>query len=282
MDTCFQKGITFSEKQLLSFAVALMGVNLNFLILEKLGIKSIFILMAIVLTAILSSLVFAKICKLDKKFALLLGIGNSICGSSAIAATEQIIGAKQEEVGLSIAIVNFLGTIGIFVLPFVGSIFLKFSEINSGILIGSTLQAVGQVVAAGFSISNLSGQTATIVKMARILMLTPVVFSLMFIFLKKNKNNTEQMNSKKAGVPLFIIGFVLFSLIPTFEILPENYIHIISKVSHYSLIVAMAAIGLRITFSTILKDGKSALLVGSLIFVVQIVLSSSLIMLFLK
>ena len=113
-------------------------------------------------------------------------------------------------------------------------------------------------------------------------MLTPVVFSLMFIFLKKNKNNTEQMNSKKAGVPLFIIGFVLFSLIPTFEILPENYIHIISKVSHYSLIVAMAAIGLRITFSTILKDGKSALLVGSLIFVVQIVLSSSLIMLFLK
>ena len=282
LDTRFQKGITFSEKQLLSFAVALMGVNLNFLILEKLGIKSIFILMAIVLTAILSSLLFAKICKLDKKFALLLGIGNSICGSSAIAATEQIIGAKQEEVGLSIAIVNFLGTLGIFVLPFIGSIFLKFSEINSGILIGSTLQAVGQVVAAGFSVSNLSGQTATIVKMARILMLTPVVFTLMFIFLKKNKNNPQQKNSKNARVPLFIIGFVLFSLIPTFDLLPENYIHIISRVSHYSLIVAMAAIGLRITFSTILKDGKSALLVGSLIFVVQIVLSSSLIMLFLK
>lgn len=259
-----------------------MGVNLNFLILEKLGYKSILILIAIVLTALLSSLLFGKICKLDRKFALLIGIGNGICGSSAIAATEQIIGVKEEEVGLSIAIVNFLGTVGIFILPFLGSIFLKFTDINSGILVGSTLQAVGQVVAAGFSVSNLSGETATIVKMARILMLTPVVFALMFIFLRKNKNNTKKKTKKKTGIPLFIIGFVLFSLVPTFSLLPEEYIHVISKISHYSLIIAMAAIGLRITFGSILKDGRAALLVGSLIFLVQIVLSSSLIILFLK
>ncbi len=259
-----------------------MGVNLNFLILEKLGYKSILILFVIVSVAVLSSLLIGKICKLDSKFALLIGIGNGICGSSAIAATEQIIGAKKDEVGLSIAIVNFLGTIGIFLLPFLGSLFLHFSEINSGILIGSTLQAVGQVVAAGFSVSNLSGETATIVKMVRILMLTPLVFVLMFIFLKKNNNDTEQKNSKKAGIPLFIIGFILFSLIPTFSVLPEEYIHIISQISHYTLIVAMAAIGLRITFGSILKDGKTALLVGSLIFLLQIVLSSSLIILFLQ
>ena len=278
----FQKGITFSEKQILSFAIALMGVNLNFLILEELGYKSILIIIAIVLTALLSSLLFAKMFKLDRKFALLIGIGNGICGSSAIAATEQIIGVKEEEVGLSIAIVNFLGTVGIFILPFVGSIFLKFTDINSGILIGSTLQAVGQVVAAGFSVSNLSGETATIVKMARILMLTPVVFALIFIFSRKNKNNTEQKTKKKAGIPLFIVGFVLFSLVPTFSLLPEEYIHIISKISHYSLIIAMAAIGLRITFGSILKDGKAALLVGSLIFLVQILLSSSMIIMFLN
>ncbi len=259
-----------------------MGVNLNFLILEKLGYKSILILFVIVLTAVLSSLLFAKLFKLNSKFALLIGIGNGICGSSAIAATEQIIGAKKEEVGLSIAIVNFLGTIGIFILPFLGSLFLQLTDINSGILIGSTLQAVGQVVAAGFSVSNLSGETATIVKMVRILMLTPLVFVLMFIFLKKNNNDAEKKNSKKAGIPLFIIGFVLFSLIPTFSLLPKEYINIISQISHYTLIIAMAGIGLRITFGSILKDGRAALLVGSLIFLLQIILSSSLIILFLK
>ena len=77
---------------------------------------------------------------------------------------------------------------------------------------------------------------------------------------------------------MFIIGFVLFSLIPTLGLLPKEYIKILSKVSHYALVVAMAGIGLKITFRSILKDGKTALLIGSLIFLIQIILSSTLIL----
>jgi len=273
----FNKGISFSEKHILSFAIALMGVNLNFLILQKLGIKSIAVIIIAMSITILSSVLLAKIFKFNKKFALLLGIGNGICGSSAIAATEQIIGSREEDVGLSVAIVNFLGTIGIFLLPFIASFIFSFTDINSGLLIGNTLQAVGQVVASGFSISNISGQTATIVKMTRILLLTPVIFILIFSFSKKNQVNGK---GKKASVPIFVIGFVLFSLVPTFSLLPKNVIEIIGKVSHYALIIAMAGIGLKITFGSILKDGKAALLIGTLIFVIQIIFSSVVIFLF--
>ena len=273
----FTKGITFSEKHILSFAIALMGVNLNFLILQKLGIKSVAVIIIAMSITILSSILLAKAFKFNKKFALLLGIGNGICGSSAIAATEQIIGSREGDVGLSVAIVNFLGTIGIFLLPFIASFIFSFTDINSGLLIGNTLQAVGQVVASGFSISNISGQTATIVKMTRILLLTPVIFILIFSFSKKNQVNGK---GKKASVPIFVIGFVLFSLVPTFSLLPKNIIEIIGKISHYALIIAMAGIGLKITFGSILKDGKAALLIGTLIFIIQIIFSSVVIFLF--
>lgn len=266
----FNAGITFSEKHVLSFAIALMGVNLNFHVLQELGLKVVaFVIVGMVVT-LSSSIVLSRIFKCNYKLALLLGIGNGVCGSSAIAATEKIIGSTKEDVGLSVAIVNFLGTIGIFLLPFIGHIILGFNEINSGVLIGNTLQAVGQVVAAGFSIGHEAGHIATIVKMTRILMLGPLVFVLIFSF--NNKRSASKFQFPK--MPIFIIGFILFSMIPTFRLLPEQYVKVLSKISHYALIVAMAGIGLRITVKSILTNGKMALKIASIIFLIQILFSS--------
>lgn len=216
----FQRGITFGEKQVLSFAIALMGVNLNFLILRELGLHSLLLIGVALAVTILSSLFLARLLRIDRKLALLLGIGNGVCGSSAIAATEGIIGADKEQVGLSVAIVNFLGTLGIFLLPYLGAGLLHFTELNSGLLIGNTLQAVGQVVASGFSIGDTAGQTATLVKMGRILMLTPVILILIASF--GDRKTSRGKGDKKAGMPLFIVGFFLFSLIPTLGLLPEG------------------------------------------------------------
>lgn len=276
----FAAGITFSEKRILSLAVALMGVNLNFMILKDLGYQCILIVTVAMAVTISSSLLFAKLFSFDRKFALLIGIGSGICGSSAIAATSEIIGVEEEEVGLSVAIVNFLGTIGILLLPLIGTTLLKFSEVNTGVLIGNTLQAVGQVVASGFSVGDSAGQTATIVKMARVLMLTPVVFILLSLFPKGAAK--QGSTGRKNTVPLFVVGFVFFSLLSTFTLLPEGVIHIIGRISHYSLVVAMAGIGLRITFSSVMLDGRKALLVGSSVFVLQIIFSSTLIYMFMQ
>lgn len=276
----FEAGIKFSEKRVLPWSIALMGVNLNYLILKELGYQSLLLVIAGIIVALAVSLLFAKIFAYDQKVALLLGIGNGICGSSAIAATEQIIGVEKQDVGLSIAIVNFLGTIGMFLLPIIATLLLKLDSLNSGLLIGNTLQAVGNVVAAGFSVSPLSGQTATIVKMARILMLTPVIFFLLVVATGKAVPDGNAKRAKLYNIPTFIIGFSLFSLIPTFSLLPEAYIEIISTASHYLLVVAMAGIGLKTTIASIIKDGRSALLIGSLIFLVQIAFSSVVIFLF--
>jgi len=254
-------------------------VKLDYLILSELGIKVILFIVFGIIFTISFSLLLGKIFNLNKKFALLLGIGNAICGSSAIAATQKIVGVKKEEIGLSITIVNLLGTFGFFILPILGTQILEFSDLKIGVLIGNTLQSVGQVVASGFSVNDSVGQTATIVKMVRILMLTPFMFVLVFIILKKK--NKKQSQIKLSGIPMFIYGFLLFSLIPTFNLLSIDYISIISNFSHYFLLISMAGIGLKITFYDIFTYGKTAVIIGSLTFLFQIFMSSMGIIIFL-
>ena len=280
INSSFSSGINFRDKKILSLAIILMGIKLNFGIIQELGFKSIIMIVLSIGFTIFTAVILSKILGLKPKLGLLLGIGNGICGSSAIAATKQIIGADEEEVGLSVAIVNFLGTIGIFLIPFVSKIILNFSDIHSAFLIGDTLQAVGQVVAAGFSINDEVGHTATIIKMLRILMLTPVVLSLIVVFRQRKKDNKTN-SFKKKSFPFFIIGFILMSLIPSFHLLPESWIAIVAKTSHNLLVIAMAGIGLKVSFSSILKNGKKALLVGSLVFLFQVIFATFLIELFL-
>jgi len=274
----FKPGITFSEKQILSIAIALMGVNLNYVILQELGFRSIGLIVSAMGVTIMASLFIAGRMKSSTSLALLLGIGSGVCGSSAIAATEGIIGADEEEVGLSVAIINFLGTIGIFLLPFLGITILGYSDIGAGVLIGNTLQAVGQVTAAGFAVSEITGQTATVIKMGRILMLTPLILILLAAFPSEpSAVPAGQRRISSKGIPLFIIGFFILSLVATFGLLPDAQLEFLGTIGEYALIIAMAGIGLKITFSSILRSGRSALLMGSMIFLIQIVFSGTVI-----
>ncbi len=270
----FEHGITYSEKTILAFAIALMGINLDFTILFNLGIKAVILIILGMALTIFSTLFLAKFFKINTKFALLLGIGNAVCGASAIGATKDIVKADESEVGISVAIVNFLGTIGMFLVPFI-ALTLGFNDTNSGILVGDTLQAVGQAVAGGFSISDIAGQSATIVKMGRVLMLTPLIVILLWIY--STNNAPEEKRSVKSilkNIPLFIIGFIVFSIISTFQILPENIVHYISILSEFTLIIAMAGIGLKISFKSIKNNGKNALILATIIAMIQIIFAS--------
>ena len=109
-------------------------------------------------------------------------------------------------------------------------------------------------------------------------MLLPIVFTLIFVFSKKDKS--EENKTKRPKVPLFIIGFVLFSLLPTFHLIGEQQVEIIGKISHYLLIIAMSGIGLKITIKSMMKNGRSALIIGALIFLVQIIFTSCAIAIF--
>ncbi len=268
----FDSGIKKSEKLFLQLSIVLMGLKLDFGILRDLGFEAIIIVVLGMIVTIFSALYFGRLFNLKRELALLVGIGNGVCGNSAIAATKQIVGADEEEVGISVAVINILGTAGMFFVPFLGSVILNFTDLETGVLIGNTLQAVGQVLAASFAVGEVALQTATVIKMARVLMLTPLIFVLI-AFIPREKQLSKGERSK-IKVPMFIIGFVLFSIIPTFKLLPESIIHTLVVLSGYFLVIAMSAIGLKISFSSIVKNGKSAFFTGLAVFLLQLCFSA--------
>ena len=273
----FKDGVKWAEKDLLMFAIALMGINLNFTMLANLGVKTILIIVAGMVFTIFMGLLLGKLFKLNPKLSLMIGIGNGVCGSSAIAATSGVAKVHSNDIGISIALVNLMGTIGIFLAPFLAHL-LGFTDIQAGIFTGNTLQAVGQAVAAGFSISPEAGHYATVVKMGRVLLLVPLVLILIYIAKRESQTSGEEVEGKtKVGVPSFIIWFVGFSVVASMGWLPKELETYISTVSHYITLIAMSAIGLMIHFGTIVKSAGTAFKVSSLLFALQLMFSALLI-----
>ena len=273
----FKSGVKFAEKDLLMFAIALMGINLNFTMLANLGFQTIGIIVAGMVFTIFMGVFLGKLFKLNPKLSLMIGIGNGVCGSSAIAATSGVAKVSNNDIGISIALVNLMGTVGIFLAPFLAHS-LGFSDMQAGVFTGNTLQAVGQAVAAGFSISDEAGHYATVVKMGRVLLLVPLVLILIYIAKKEAKSSTEEVSEKtKVGVPSFIIWFVGFSVVASLGLLPKELESAIGIVSHYITLIAMSAIGLMIHFGTIMKTAGTAFKVSSLLFALQLMFSATLI-----
>ncbi|MGB6329024.1 MAG: putative sulfate exporter family transporter [Halarcobacter sp.] len=270
----FNSGISFSEKALLALAISLMGINLDFNVLRELGINTILLIIITLIATLAFAIYLTKKLKFDKDLGLILGIGSAICGSAAIAATKDILNLEKQKTAIAIAIVNILGTFGLFALPLLGYL-IGFSDIEIGILLGNTLQSVGHAIAAGFGVNETVGQSATIVKMGRILLLTPVILWLIYVVVKKKTNKSEV--SSKFQVPIFVFGFIFFSILASTHLLPTYIIDAISYTCKVSLLLAMSAIGLKISFRAIKESGWDAFVLTSYIFIFQILLTVSLI-----
>ena len=276
----YKSGVKFAEKDLLMFAIALMGINLNFTMLASLGFQTIFMIIVAMGFTISMGLFLGKLFGLNKKLSLMLGIGNAVCGSSAIAATSGIAKVKNDDIAISIVLVNLMGTIGIFLAPFI-ALQLGFNDVQGGTLAGNTLQAVGQAVAAGFSISDEAGHYATVVKMGRVLMIAPVVFILIYLAKREAMRSKESVDEDaKVPFPKFILWFLFFSALASFEVLPKEVEIFIATSSHYIALVAMSAIGLMIHFKTIIQTGGVAFKVSLILFAMQLVFTSGLILVF--
>lgn len=262
-------GILFAEKKLLNLAIVLMGVQLNASVLELINYKTVLILIILIIVTILSAKIIGKFFNLSPTMSLLIGVGNGICGSSAIASTSSVIGADEKEAGFSIAVINILGAVGIFLLP--GLIVLLGIDTlyHQGVLIGGTIQAVGQVTAAGFIVGDEVGRLATLIKMVRILMLGPVLIILTLLY-SKQKNTQKKVSM--IYVPPFILGFIALSVISSTGVFPDDIIASLSSLSKYLLILAMSAIGMNVSIKYILDKGVKILCVSCITFFIQIIL----------
>ncbi len=169
-----EPGVRFAAKDVLEVAVFLLGATMDVPRLFSSGPSLAIGIVILVCSALGVGFVVGRSAGLSPRLATLVACGNAICGNSAIAAVAPVIGAEREEVAASIALTAVLGVGVVLGLPFLIKP-LGYSNYQYGVLAGLTVYAVPQVLAAAFAVSPLSGQVATVVKLARVLMLGPVV-----------------------------------------------------------------------------------------------------------
>jgi uncharacterized integral membrane protein (TIGR00698 family) len=260
-------GISFTAKQVLEFAIVLLGASVSLPVLLQAGPALLVSIVAVVIIGIAASRAIGKLFGLNPKLAILVACGNSICGNSAIAAVAPVIGASAEDVASSIALTAVIGVLMVLGLPLLIPL-LHFSFYQYGVLAGMTVYAVPQVIAATFPVSSLSGEVGTLVKMVRVLMLGPVV--LFFAVRSPAHGEGSQARGQRVVIskliPWFIIGFVIMATLRSINLLPAGPGDAMREISRWLTVAAMAALGLGVDVRAVRKVGRpvASTVVGSL------------------
>lgn len=255
-----KSGITFTSKKILRFAIILLGFKISINEIMNLGLESIFVITICVLSCFLFTVWIGEKLGVDKKLATLLASGTSICGASAIIATNEIIKADDKDSAISIAIISIVGTVFMIILPILFYI-LKLNEYFYSVWAGSSIQEVAQVVGAGFSINDDVGKLSSLIKMSRVTFIVPTTFILLFLEIKKVKSNNK-IKINELNIPWFVLMFVFVIFINSLKLIPSDIVKNIIYIDNLLLTSAMFCLGLGISFSKLKEAGIKPIYLG--------------------
>ncbi|NLK24925.1 MAG: putative sulfate exporter family transporter [Clostridiales bacterium] len=206
----FQRGYKFSESNLLAYSIVLLGGTLSLSSLMEIKLTGIIYIITQMAITIMVCMFVGKRLQFSSDFIYLMASGNSVCGSSAIAATSSTINASDNDKGITITITNVMGIFLMFLLPIISRLLYNNELLKTSALIGGVIQSVGQVIASGLMINEQVKEFAMIFKIFRVILLILVVFLFGHLKNKSNKEiiQDEESNIKSGNVtvPWYVIG----------------------------------------------------------------------------
>ena len=244
-------GIRLAQRPLLRWAVAGLGFRLSLSELWAIGGPTLAVVVVSTCAALFFGVWVARRLGVPEKLGLLLGVGGAICGASAVVAADSVVQAERRDAAVALGVITLLGTIGIVIYPPLHGV-LGISEFVYGVWDGASLHEMAQVVAAGFGVSEEAARVATVVKLARIALLAPVVFYLAWS-LKRHHQTVGK--AVVAPVPWFLVLFLVFALVNSTGVLPAPWLQVIRRADLWLLCVGMAGVGLQTGFSDLRQAG---------------------------
>lgn len=270
----FAPGITFTSKKILQWAVVLLGFGMDLGVVFQTGKQSLPIIVCTITTSLVLSFVLHKAMDIPSKISTLVGVGSSICGGSAIAATAPVIDADDEEVAQAISVIFFFNVLAAILFPIFGQMigFDTTSGEAFGVFAGTAVNDTSSVTAAAStwdSMWGLGSQTldkAVTVKLTRTLAIIPITLVLAFLRTRKASENGENKVSMKQIFPFFILYFIAASVITTVAVqsgISANAFAPVKELSKFFIVLAMAAIGLNTDIVKLVKTGGKPLVMGA-------------------
>jgi len=263
----FQQGVKFTSKKILQYSIILLGFEMNLFNVLKVGSQSLFVMLFTLSAAFITAFLVGRALKLEGKMTTLIGVGTSICGGSAIAATAPVIQAKDEDVAHAISTIFLFNIIAVFIFPAMGHM-LQMSDTGFGMWAGTAVNDTSSVVAAATAWSTAAGNNtalafATIVKLTRTLMIVPITLVLAVYTAKKTKAESSTATYSCSTIfPWFVLWFVVASIVNTFAGVPSQVSGSLVELGKFMITMAMAAIGLNTNIVKLVKNGVRPIFLG--------------------
>lgn len=255
-----QAGIQFASSTVLRIGVALLGARVSVEMATSLGLTTALMLVGSVIATIGFGLAIGRFLGHGPRFAFLSAGSVAICGASAAIAISAILPRDertQERLIFTVVGVTMLSTVAMIVYPIFAQQ-LGLDEELTGIFLGATIHDVAQVVGAGFSVSDFTGETATVVKLIRVSMLAPIILAAVLI-IRAMKLSDSDTSHRPPLIPWFVAGFVILAAANSFELLPTFVTSTLTDISRWALLSAIAAVGVRTNLAGVLNVGGRAI-----------------------
>ncbi len=255
-------GINFTARTVLRFGVGLLGVRISAELILGLGFELISLVVLGVVLTITIGLLGAKLLGRGWRFGLLTGGSVAICGASAAMAIAAVLPKNENSernLLFTVLSVTVLSTIAMVVYPIIGRL-LGLDSVAMGVFLGGTIHDVAQVVGAGFSVSQETGDTATLVKLIRVSMLAPVVL-IFAVIVRSQGMEKDASGTRPPLVPSFVVAFLMLAVLNSLGWIPDVVAQFCSDLSRWALLIAIAAVGMKTKLKSIFDVGGQAILV---------------------
>lgn len=274
-------GIKFTSKKVLQWAVIILGFSLDLNTIKAVGSKSLPVICSTIAISLITAFVMMKLLKLDSKVATLIGVGSSICGGSAIAATAPVIDADDDQVAQSVSVIFLFNVLAALIFPVLGYNIGLGTE-GFAVFAGTAVNDTSSVTAAAATAESIYGtegilSAAITVKLTRTLAIIPITLVLALIRTSKAKKEGSSENASGGFsfakiFPFFILWFIAASVITTIVgSLPESgftafyggsFVKAAKWLAKFFIAMAMGAIGLNTNIVDLVKKGGKPILLG--------------------
>ncbi|MET4225256.1 YeiH family protein [Oerskovia enterophila] len=275
-----QEGTRWTAMRVLRAGVVLLGLQLSLPEVLALGWRGLAVVAITVAVTFSATLALGRVLRVSRVTSLLVATGFSICGAAAISAMQGVVGGGDDDesrreaddaVATALALVTIFGSLAIFVLPWLAGL-LGLADDRAGLWIGASVQEVAQVVTAGGAISAAALATATVSKLARVVLLAPLVAGAGVLRARSERvarpADVEAATGARAArrtppVPLFVVGFLVAVLVRSTGLLPPSVVEVTTVVTTLLFTAAMFAMGLGVDVAHLVRTGRRALVLGT-------------------
>ena len=265
----YDRGVRLGLNKFLKLAIILLGAGVSFQEVVGFGPQALVVIVVLIAFVFASTAVLSRVMGLGLRQTLLIAVGISICGNTAIATTAPLVDARKDEVAMAVGIVTLFGVVAVVVYPFIGML-LAMPDLIFGLWAGTAINDTSQVVAAGFIYSEEAGTVATTVKLARNVMIVPVVVAAGYFYAARTRRSSSEKVRPGELFPTFVLGFVLLALFNSLGWIPGPVAELLVALSGALIVLALSGIGLGVRAAAFRKIGWRPFVVG---FAVELLLA---------